>query len=402
MHRWTASGRSESPHPWISSRSVGAWLAAMTVSVGLAGFAPGQARAQTPWSSQPGNGVLQAAIASPADDRTVAPQPLIVQCDAVAPSGPAQFPVAPGTQPYDGRPGMTLTSGTEASFNAAPIGMPAPVCDGNACATAHWFDTLELFGGLEGSKQPQDFGTNAEFGGRLHVNWGVPLLPDLGIGLQVGTAVDLTDNAVQVFERIEGNTDRVQNFTTIGLFQRTDWGLNWGVAYDFLFEDYYDNFNLGQVRAKVGYQLTPCDEIGAWGTIATEKDNGTFGAIPVTLRPIDQASLFWRHTWENCAQTTFWIGGCPGHGQVNVALGDLPPTGPRVVFGSDLHIPLSDSWALFGEANFLTPANSGTVDAYLGFCYYFGGTAHGFRQRLFSPVLPVADATSFAVDLGRR
>ena len=118
--------------------------------------------------------------------------------------------------------------------------------------------------------------------------------------MQVGTAVDLTDNAVQVFERIEGNSDRLQEFTTVGIFQRIG-ALNWAVVYDYLDESYYDHFNLGQVRAKVGYHITECDEIGAWGTIATEKDNGTFGAIPLTLRPIDQASAFWRHTWENCS-----------------------------------------------------------------------------------------------------
>jgi hypothetical protein len=275
------------------------------------------------------------------------------------------------------------------------------VCDTTTSHSWSWLETLELFGGLEGSKQPQDFGTNAEFGGRLHVNWGAPLLPAWGIGVQIGTAIDLTDNAVQVFERLEGNSDRVQEYTTAGIFQRLG-ALNWAVVYDYLNESYYDHFNLGQVRAKVGYHITQCDEIGAWSTIATEKDNGTFATILLTLRPIDQASAFWRHTWENCAQTTVWVGGCPGHGQVNVALGDLPPVGARVVFGADLHIPLSDNWAIFGEANFLTPANSGTVDAYLGFCYYIGGSAHGFRERQFSPVLPVAEDTSMAIDLGRR
>ena len=49
---------------------------------------------------------------------------------------------------------------------------------------------------------------------------GAPLLPAWGIGVQIGTAVDLTDNAVQVFERVEGNTDRVQEYTTVGIFQR--------------------------------------------------------------------------------------------------------------------------------------------------------------------------------------
>jgi hypothetical protein len=331
-----------------------------------------------------------------------APSPLIVQCNGVGSACDVQSSVIVDT-PINNLPSnITLTAASDPTTGMPVYGGPLPPVQACGQCGPHWFDTLELFGGLEGSKQPQDFGTNAEFGGRIHANWGIPLLPEYGLGLQVGTAVDLTDNAVQVFDRIEGNRDRTQSFTTVGLFQRTDWGLNWAVVYDFLFEDYYDNFDLGQFRAKVGFALSCTDEIGARGTIATESDHGTFGAIPLTLRPISQASAFWRHTWENCSQTTVWIGGCPGHGEVNVALGDLHPTGPCVVFGADLHIPLSDSWAIFGEANFLTPADTGTVDAYLGFAYYFGGTAHGFRQRQYSPVLPVADSTSFAVDLSRR
>jgi hypothetical protein len=375
-------------------------LAALVISASWATFAAHEATAAAPLTNQADSDGLQETFSPAADDLCVPARPLIVQRDGMTQSGDVRVSLAGQTQVDGGHTNMLLASASESPLEVQQGGLPTEAVQCPPCNSWNWLDTLELFGGLEGSKQPQDFGVNAEFGGRLHVNWGVPLLPAWGIGVQVGTAVDLTDNAVQVFERLEGNSDRVQEFTTVGLFQRIG-RLNWAVVYDFLYEDYYDKFDLGQVRAKVGYHITHCDEIGAWGTIATEKDSGTFGAIPVTLRPIDQASLFWRHTWENCSETTVWAGGCPGHGQVNLALGDLPPVGARVVFGADVHIPLSDSWALFGEANFLTPANSGTVDAYLGFAYYFGGTAHGFRQRQFAPVLPVADATSFAVDLGR-
>jgi hypothetical protein len=47
------------------------------------------------------------------------------------------------------------------------------------CITA-LLENLSLFGGLEGSKQPQDFGVNAHFGGRFHANMGLPLLPECG------------------------------------------------------------------------------------------------------------------------------------------------------------------------------------------------------------------------------
>jgi hypothetical protein len=297
----------------------------------------------------------------------------------------------------------------------APAAPPsASVCGTPSCPSpwiqgdsSRWWDNLELFGGFEGSKQPQDFGTNAQFGGRVSANLGIPLIKEMGIGLQIGSSGNFTDNAVQVFDRIEGNRSEIQNYSTVGIFQRTQSGVVWALVYDFLYEDYYDTFFLGQWRATLGYQFTACDQIGAWGTVAQQSDHGHFGpgpdvpAIAVELRPIDQASLYWRQTWENYAQTTVWVGGSPGHGQVDVALVDLPRTGPCVVYGADLQIPLSDHWAIFGEANFLTPCDSGTVDAYLGFTYYIDGTAHGFRMRQWAPVLPVANNTSFATDLLR-
>ena len=44
------------------------------------------------------------------------------------------------------------------------------------------WDNVSIFVGLEGSKQPQDFGINANFGGRFALNWGFPLVPPLRPG----------------------------------------------------------------------------------------------------------------------------------------------------------------------------------------------------------------------------
>lgn len=46
-------------------------------------------------------------------------------------------------------------------------------------------------------------------------------------------------------------------------------------------------------------------------------------------------------------------------------------------------------------------ADTGTVDAYLGFAYYPGGGARGWRKKTWSPVLPVANNTSMSIDLSR-
>jgi hypothetical protein len=262
------------------------------------------------------------------------------------------------------------------------------------------FDNLSFFGGLDGSKQPQDFGINAQFGGRASVNWGIPVVKPLGIGFQVGTAIDATADAVQVTSRIEGSAGRTQSFTTVGLFQRTEFGLSWGFAYDFLSESYYDSFTLGQWRLDLDYQLSPNNSIGVWSAISDRSDQGQFGSIPITLTPITQTNFYINHIWENNVRTMVWAGVANGHGQVNAVLGDLPRLKNTFEFGSQLEAPLNDHWAVFGQANFIMPADSGTVDAYLGLVYYLHGAARAHSSQ-FEPLQTVAAPTNFAVDLRR-
>lgn len=263
-------------------------------------------------------------------------------------------------------------------------------------------ENLSLFLGLNGSKQPQEFGVNAHFGGQFAANVGIPLSDETGIGLQAGTAINYTDNAVQVFERVDGTSGRFQSFTTVGLFQRND-GIIWGAAYDFLFQDYYDEFHLGQWRGKIGTELDDRNEVGLRASIANHGDRGVYRApaINVTLDPITQGSVYWTRTWDNCAATTFWLGLADGHAEPNLALGDLPATNERFLFGAEIHVPLNDHLALFGQGNFIMPADTGTVDSYLGIVFYPDGGSWTARTRRFSPVLPVANITSFAVDFAR-
>lgn len=276
----------------------------------------------------------------------------------------------------------------------------------NPSLTGVWFEqpaaeSFSVFSGLEGSKQPQDFGINAHFGGRVAVNGALPLWREWGLGIQFGTSLNATSNAVQVVERVEGSTGRTQCFSTIGIFQRLDSGWLWAVGYDYLFQDYYDEFGLGQLRGRFGYRIFPDDEVGLQGALHANDASGTFGSVPVTLRSLNQGSFYYRHWFPNRAMLGIWAGASESHGEVNAALGDLPRTGPQFLFGSDLHIPLGDKLALYGEANFICPADTGTVDAFLGLEFRpFGGQLSNGRSR-FAPLLPVANNTTFSTDLRR-
>ena len=50
-----------------------------------------------------------------------------------------------------------------------------------------------------------------------------------------------------------------------------------------------------------------------------------------------------------------------------------PPTRFPFVFGADVYVPLNNYLSLFGQANFITPNDTGLVTATLGFAFYPGG-----------------------------
>ncbi|MEZ5944510.1 MAG: DUF6666 family protein [Planctomycetaceae bacterium] len=263
-----------------------------------------------------------------------------------------------------------------------------------------WFDNLSVFVGLEGSKQPQDVGINANFGGRAAFNLAMPVWDDAGLGVQLGTALVGTDNAVQVLEAIDGTGSRFQSFTTLGVFQQSPAGWEWALAWDFLYESYYDDFALNQLRGRVGLDVSQRDQIGVWGTWSPDETNANVGGVPVRLSPINQVNMFWKHDWQTGVETEGWIGVAEGHGKVvHVFPGDSG-LGAVPMFGAALQIPLNQRLAIYGQGNFILPSDSGTVDAYLGIVYHFDD-ARVTRRKQYSPPLDVAGSTSFSVDLRR-
>jgi hypothetical protein len=295
---------------------------------------------------------------------------------------------------------------------ADPPAMPRPVepgegpCDppaGDLAAAQREgpLDNLSVFLGIDGSKQPQDLGINANFGGRFAMQLGLPLLAEQGLGVQLGTAVDYALSAVHVIDQVEGTDDRWQSFTTVGVFQRTPGGFRWGLAYDFLFERYYDDFAFGQWRGQAGYAWNENNEAGLRCTISAQGDDGAFLGKSVHLRPITQGTLYLRHTWATGVETGISAGLAERHGTVVALLPDNSTTHEAFVFGADVFVPLNDWAALVGAANFITPNDTGTVDAYLGIAVYPGRGARQALQNRFAPLLPVAGNPEFAVDLRR-
>ncbi len=333
----------------------------------------------------PGRSLLAAAL-------------LLCLRDAMAPAqspglaSPARLPEVKDTRPFEGLPPPAPAApGREDGAVALPA-----TCEGLGCSK--WLDNLSLFVGLDGAKEPEDLGVNAHFGYRAALNWGLPLWEEAGLGAQVGTAINYSANAVRVFKTLGGPLDRTQSFTTVGVFQRSDVGVNWGVVYDFRHDDYYGNPSFGQVRAQAGYAVTATDELGAWGTLRTQGEQAVAADGVLNLRPINQVNLFWRHVWAEQQVTRFWVGMAQSHGRFLLVQPGEGPVRHPLTFGADVHFPLSDYLAVFGEAQFITPNDTGTVTATFGIAFYPGGGARRAGTNRFAPLLPLGNNTSVPID----
>ena len=175
------------------------------------------------------------------------------------------------------------------------------------------WDNIDLFIGVDGFKGPMDLdNSNGNFGLRYGVNGAFPLLELKNIGIQAGTAGVASDFHGTEFT---GSSARVQNFTTIGFFQRYPNlapRLSWGVAFDWLTDDYYANIKLGQWRLKFAYDLSCASEVGLWVCIPDHGDDVNIGSEQSgysvnNFRPITQCSAYYRRFFETGATAAFWI-----------------------------------------------------------------------------------------------
>ncbi len=266
-----------------------------------------------------------------------------------------------------------------------------------------WMRNLSLFAGVHGFKGPPDFGRNGNFGMQEGVNWSTPIGGPWPIGFQVGmTGVQsnfMGNQTVQydVLNRGWDTTtaDRDQIFVTAGLFHRANCG-GWqgGVAMDFLHDNYYEQGDLSQLRAELGYVM-PCAqrEIGFWGSFGTAGDR--FGLPDQTFvewEPTDMYAFYYRRYFERGGEGRLWAGFT---GQSDALL------------GAEIRIPVGHSWAIENRANFLLPSERrgtlGQPEESWGLTvqvvWYPGLPAHRADRTPFRPLFGVADNSTFMVDM---
>ncbi len=282
----------------------------------------------------------------------------------------------------------------------------AASCPGDACICINWKENLSVFGGAQAFKGPRDFGVNGNFGFHDGLNWGTPISRDWGIGAQLGlmgTHSNFSGNAIGG----PGNR-RNQLFVTAGLFHRTNCGLQWGVAYDELNDDYYDHIDLQQWRAETSFVWPTGNEFGFSGCFSTDTSQvATF--IPVlnqtfmpVWQPTNQYKFFYRRSLCNGAWYRFW-GGVTNHRDG--------------LIGGDAFLPMTNHLALSFNLNYLIPEQGNGPSQTVGFAGYQqeswnlafslvwfpGGVAKCggcpcTQPGQYRPLFNVADNGSFMVD----
>ena len=277
-------------------------------------------------------------------------------------------------------------------------------CDGWALFDGRcgpWIRGLSVFAGADGFKGPLDHGKNGNFGLNEGLNLSRPLGDPWGCGYQIGV------NFVQ--SDFSGTTDmaiptagngilnvraamRRQYFATAGLFHRADacGGFQYGVAYDYLHDIYYQNADLQQIRSESSYVIDDVYEVGYYGAYNV----GTDRVFDVELNSTDMFVLFARRNFENGGDGRIWAGA--------TANGDA-------LLGLDLWVPLGKGLALENRINYVIPKQGRGATAQANeswglvaqLVWYPGQNARCMQKDPFRPIFNVADNSLFMTRLAQ-
>jgi hypothetical protein len=343
---------------------------------------------------------------SPEVTRTpeVIPTPEAIAPESV-PNQPKMFAPQlgePGAEPWD----------------AAPYGPPAGSCGacgacgecgaGNACGP--WFDGpggclidclsgFSFFVGIHGFKGPVDLGQNGNFGFHEGLNFGGALGDPWGMGYQLGfQAVQSNLTGFQTDPANDGPLDtngRDQLFFTGGIFRRAICGgLQGGVVFDFVHDNYYDKADLRQIRSESALVFDHgVSEIGYWGAYGINRERFVIPTDPdnfVFLQPNDIFAGFYRRHFSGGGQGRLWAG-ATGAGQG--------------IIGGEATVPLGTSWALENNFVYVIPKTSATEGApreeswsvTINLVWYPGRCARDVFQNPFQPLFGVSDNSAFLV-----
>lgn len=231
----------------------------------------------------------------------------------------------------------------------------------------------------------------------------VPYFDRFGVGVQAGSSFGVYDFAGRGSSYINSNKTQKQLFLTAGMFrQAPDYrGLNLALVYDGMvnwnFGAFAMNPYLSQIRFLASFQDCFYDEIGVFGTLSTNTAYDTIFGYQTKFCAISQINLFWRHTYQNFAQTNIWVGMPYKNGLTKTK--ELPGI---FIIGACFSVPLNENWNIEGHGVYMHPNSKNDIfssrsyasNVSFGLTYTFGGKYTPGVQ----PLLPLASNSNFLVD----
>lgn len=287
---------------------------------------------------------------------------------------------------------MPVVPGTVAPEVPVETIVEGPVVYSTAAAVRpeRWTDNLTFFTALDSFKGPLDLDDlNGNYGSRTGLAGTMPLLRAWGVGLQAGSSVTWADFHGSQFT---GNDTRFQNFTTVGVFQRSaNNRLAWGFVHDWLIDDYHAKYHFSQWRMKFAWRVRPNDELGIWAAVPNRRDDAFLGNPPVLqfFTPLSQGAGYWQHTWRAQIVTQGYWGVAENPGEFT--------------FGGSGQVPLSRSLALNAGFAYMLPSARGgnpgraeeSWNMTFGLTWYPARGALQANTNRFRALLPMADNGNF-------
>jgi hypothetical protein len=279
-------------------------------------------------------------------------------------------------------------------FHSGPLFCWPRFCD--ACQDWCWTQDLTIFAGPHSFQGPLDNGQNGNFGFHYGVNYAIPLWHERGWGLQLGGMVansNLNSNNPQAATAGSG-ADRAQYFVTVGWFRRA-WfdtcGWQYGVVYDLLQDDYFEDVQLSQIRAEASRRWG-CHEFGVTAAMqgSTETLVDPLTGLEVETEAAAQYRGFWRYHYD-CGAETRLLAGFTDDSDVLV--------------GGDAYVTLTDRFALQADFNYLIPnedttssnADRETWAMNMNVVWFPGRTAKASPYSRYRPLFNVANNGSFFI-----
>ncbi len=267
-------------------------------------------------------------------------------------------------------------------------------CD--PCAGWWWGQDLTLFAGVHNFKSNVDLGVNSNFGFQEGLNWSMPFWHAAGIGAQIGFQTMQSD----FYDNNLTDEGRHQFFLTAGFYRRVQCESGWqyGVVYDWLHDEFYEDYDVGQVRGELSYLWNCRNEIGfmyAGGVKTGIAERNGQELRGTEYEVIDQYALYFRRQFDFGGEGRVFGGGANNLSESSGGAG---------IVGVDFRAPIANCWAFEGGFNYLMPegsdenhsdASDETWNIALNLVWYPGCTAKGCSP--YRPLFNVADNGSLMV-----